>query len=154
MLSSCWKLETGTCNIALFSYRYGRMLNAAPPLSWSSIYQIGWQIDTRCVANNEGGSRGCRRYITAELAPSHCPPLLTIISSSKTIEARHIYVGRWGPFRGRDEPGNGLAISVCDGVLDLWAVFPLLCLFGCDETWSRSNVGGYTPLIYNYNLAR
>ena len=54
-------MAAGTCNIALFSFEdvdaaKRKIINASPALAWSDIYSACFQLNGKCLDNNEGGA--------------------------------------------------------------------------------------------------
>ena len=54
-------MAAGKCNVALFSFEdvdaeKKKIVNASPALAWSDIYSACYQLNGKCLDNNEGGA--------------------------------------------------------------------------------------------------
>lgn len=54
-------MAAGKCNVALFSFedvdaQKRKVVNASPAMAWSDIFSACYQLNGKCLDNNEGGA--------------------------------------------------------------------------------------------------
>ena len=54
-------MAAGTCNVALFSFedvdaQKKKIVNASPALAWSDIFSACFQLNGKCLDNDQGGA--------------------------------------------------------------------------------------------------